>query len=154
MIQIDGGGFQPFIMALDRFRQNLDDASPVWERAADYLQSLHVEGFNQQKQAGTSDRWAPLSDRYREYKARVRPGKKILDFDGDLRASLTQSGRGVRIFEPGFMVFGTDVPYAKYHMNGTPNMPARPPLIDAARSKNFKRHLAKLMQEFIVKGEV
>lgn len=154
MLQIDGGDFRPFLIGLDRFRERLEDATPVWEAFAQFLQLQHADGFSRQGQPGTSARWEPLSERYREYKSRVRPGKKILNFDGDLEDSLTKTGRGVRIFEPGFMVFGSDVPYAKYHMNGTPHMPARPPLIDAKRSPEFKRTLAKMMQEYILKGEI
>lgn len=153
MIEVDGGGFDPFVLALDRFRQKLDDVEPVWELAIKWLMIEHAGAFHAQKQAGTSDKWAPLSDKYRAYKDRVRPGRKILVFDGDLRDSLTKADRGVRVVEPGFMVFGSDIDYAKYHMTGTPNMPARPPLIDAKRSKSFKRYLAVILQEHIVKGK-
>lgn len=152
MIEVEGGGFESFALVLDRFRHNLDDLTPVWEDLVKYLTTEHYNAFNAQTRPGTADRWAPLSREYKEYKDRVRPGRKILVFDGDLRDSLTRANEGIRVIEPRFLIFGTDIDYAKYHMTGTPNMPARPPLLEAKRGKNFRRHLAVLIQEHIVKG--
>lgn len=153
-VEFVGGGFDSFTAALDRYRHNLDDLTPVWESLGKTLEELHAEGFKAQRQAGTSNKWAALSPEYKAWKDSVRPGRKILEFDGDLKDSLTKPGRGIRVYEPGKMVFGSDIPYAKYHMRPYGNRPARKPLIDAKKSRAFKTAVTARIQSFIVKGTV
>jgi len=97
--------------------------------------------------------WAPLSPVYRAWKERHFPGKKILERTGKLKESLEWNGR--RLGRYGFfqattdsVVFGTDVPYAKYHKSGTPRMPAREflPVPDA-------KYWAPLMKQWLLGGE-
>jgi len=84
--------------------------------------------------------WAPLSEReppkggYKAYKKKVRPGRKILVFDGKLKSSLT-GGAGSRKVVAGqrMMVYIGDSSvrnYARHHAQGVAsrNLPARPPV--------------------------
>lgn len=76
--------------------------------------------------------WDPLKPDYAAWKEQHYPGKKILQREGDLMASLTEPAAegAIREFGPNFLVFGTSINYAKYHKTGTPNMVARDPLPD------------------------
>jgi len=84
--------------------------------------------------SGTGDgkRWAPLSARYAAEKSRAYPGRPLLVRTSVLRSALTGGGRGSRVrttkttLEVG--VKGEPAGYAGYHQNGTPIMPARPPV--------------------------
>jgi hypothetical protein len=84
--------------------------------------------------SGTGDgkRWAPLSARYAAEKSRAYPGRPLLVRTSVLRSALTGGGRGSRVrttkttLEVG--VKGKPAEYARYHQEGTPIMPARPPV--------------------------
>lgn len=94
------------------------------------LQRQEAEQFASEGAYGSGG-WPPLSEDYRLWKERKRPGVPILQFDGDLYRSLTQDSApgAIREITPLSLTFGTSIPYAKYHQEGTPRMPARPPLI-------------------------
>lgn len=142
-------GLEDVTLMLDRFRQNMVSMYPAFElMAQDVRTQVFGRAFAQQGLNGS--RWASLSPRYGAWKARVRPGAPILVFSGDLRDSMTTPTGG--IYEPhdrGFTV-GTDIRYAAYHQNGTPNMPARPMIGQMQRQDT--RRLTKIMQRFIVEG--
>jgi hypothetical protein len=75
--------------------------------------------------------WAPLSPEYAAWKARHFPDKGILERTGRLRESVRWDGRALGqdgYFVPGprSVFFGTDVPYGRFHQDGTKRMPARP----------------------------
>lgn len=74
--------------------------------------------------------WEPLSPAYAAWKRRHFPGTKILERTGALRASLEWSGSGLGaggFFQPTptRVMFGTDIPYGKYHQHGGGRMPQR-----------------------------
>ncbi len=77
-----------------------------------------------------SGAWAQLSPRYRVWKQEHYPSRPLLVREGTMRESVNWHGSGLGpggIFEatPSYAVFGTSVPYAKYHQYGTKNMPQR-----------------------------
>ena len=79
-------------------------------------------------------KWAPLTDNppgygYASYKRRVRPGRSLLVFDGDLKKSLTGNNKSkgwLYNARSRRLVMGSRVPYAEYHQDGTSRMVARP----------------------------
>lgn len=148
-VRFDSAGFAPFNLRLDRFSDNLQDAEPAFEAMARYqVTVVNARQFTQQGSPEVGGTWAPLSPPYARWKAKRRPGRPILVFDGDLRDSMTKVNNGVyEVWNRGFVV-GTAVPYATYHQNGTPTMPARPLLGSPRRSDT--RELTKILQRWIV----
>lgn len=150
-VHFEGAGAEPFARVLRRFSDNLADATPAFEAMAEYqVGTVNARQFAEQGSAETG-KWAPLSPPYARFKARVRPGRPILVFDGDLRKEMTVPGKGVYEIHRRGMTVGTDLPYAKYHQKGTPNMPARP-LMGPPREADT-RQFEKILQRFIVTGK-
>lgn len=73
--------------------------------------------------------WARLSPRYFVWKEQHYPNQPILTRTGTLRESLRWSGSlgygGIFDAQPGYVIVGTAVPYAKFHQTGTKHMPKR-----------------------------
>jgi phage gpG-like protein len=149
-LRFESDGFEPFVLLLDRFRQALEHPEPVLTELATYQKEVvNARVFAQQGSAETG-RWVALSPRYAAWKAKVRPGRPILVFDGDLRETMTSARSGIfEVWDKGFTV-GTDLPYARYHQDGTPTMPARPILGRSSKADN--RRMAKILQEFVING--
>lgn len=66
--------------------------------------------------------WAPLSPRYREWKKKARPGRRILVFDGDMRDRYTMPSNANHIREfvrPFTYRFGVASEKAWRHETGT-----------------------------------
>lgn len=149
-VRFGSAGFEPFNLRLDRFSDQLRDAEPAFEAMATYqVEVVNKRQFRQQGSAETG-KWAPLSPPYARWKAKRRPGRPILVFDGDLRDSMTIPHNGVwEVWDRGFVV-GTAVDYAIYHQKGTDHMPARPLLGSPRRSDT--RALTKILQRWIVEG--
>jgi phage gpG-like protein len=149
ILSFDSGGAEPFALLLRRWDHNIQDARPAFEAMARHQLTVNARQF---KEEGTSEtgRWAPLSPLYGRWKARVRPGKPLLVFDGDLKKTMTVPGKGIYIVRPTSMTVGTAIPYAKYHQNGTPNMPARK-LIGEPRKADSAR-FGKILQRWIIES--
>ena len=143
-----GEGFKAFGLVLERYQQRLDDLSPVWEQLADRFIKLQAQNFASQG-ATMSGGWSPLSPQYARQKARSHPGAPILVRDGDLRDSLAGT-LGIREHNRHSMTVGTAVPYATYHQNGTPRMPARRLIGDVPVGE--QREWGRILQRFIVEG--
>jgi phage gpG-like protein len=152
VLSFDSAGAEPFSLMLERFQHNLGDATPAFEAMARYqVETVNKRQFDEQGSAETG-KWSPLSPLYGRWKARVRPGKPIMVFDGDLRTSLTVPGKGIYIVRSNMMTVGTSIPYAIYHQKGTPMMPARP-LLGTPR-KADSRQFAKILQRWIIESRV
>ncbi len=138
---------------VDRTLANLgdrvEDAREVWEELAERFGAAERRQFASEGAYGSGG-WAPLSDAYGAWKARVRPGRPVLEFDGDLRRSLTERPFGVEVIEPGFAIFGTGVEYAPYHQQGGERLPRRRP-IELPESE--RREWVRILQRFIIRGK-
>ena len=68
-----------------------------------------------------SGKYPPLSEKYAAYKARVRPSRPILVFDGDLRDSVTKATNkdAIRVIGKSSLIQGTKVPYSRYIQEGS-----------------------------------
>ena len=99
-------------------------------------------------------KWAPLTDNppgrgYASYKRRVRPGRSLLVFDGDLKASLTGGSKGIYDARARHLVLGSRVPYARYHQDGTRRMVARPLFI---LTRGVNERWSDIVRDEIFKG--
>jgi phage gpG-like protein len=151
-LNFDSAGAEPFMSRLHKWEENLGDATPAFEAMAQYqVKTVNARQFKEEGTVETG-KWAPLSKDYGRWKARVRPGRKLLVFDGDLKRSMTVPGKGIYIVRSTSMTVGTSVPYAIYHQKGTPTMPARP-LIGSPR-KQDTRQFGKILQRWIVESRV
>lgn len=150
-IRVNGAGFDPFQLTLERWENQLDDSEPVFQAMAEQFGKTMTSQFR--KQGGHSgSQWAPLSPAYAAWKQRLFPGKPILQLGGDLRDSLIKRPFGVdEVWDKG-MVVGTAVPYATYHQNGTDRMPARP-IIGKPTQQEMKT-FGDTLHSWVVKGEV
>lgn len=104
------------------------------------------DAFNGQREPGGSP-WAPLKPSTVARKGHSR----ILYETGSLMASLTQiDGPGnINAVSDRGSIFGTDVEYAIYHQNGTPKMPARPPV--GTNDEDVDK-LCELIADYIVES--
>jgi phage gpG-like protein len=166
LVSVDVTGDEAVKRGLAGFANLVKDLRPFWrdEFAPVYFGRVQ-DGFAMEGQPRTAGgrfaagRWAPLSPKYKAWKERHYPGKKILAREGDLQASVAWNGGlgpgGVFHAFPRYVEFGTAIPYAIYHQQGTPKMPARPflpppdpvlyaPLLDQWIRRNAKARGAKL----------
>jgi phage gpG-like protein len=118
-------GIEPCIRRMRLYSRKLSDYSPVWEEMSYAIAEAEESWFA--TEGGGS--WAPLSQKYAEWKEKVNPGQPLLVFSNNLIESLTDPGEVVQGESPETAIVGTDVWYAELHQTGTEKMPARPPLI-------------------------
>ncbi|WP_427017868.1 phage virion morphogenesis protein [Pseudarthrobacter sp. P1] len=149
-LTINTPGADAFVLVLDRFRQQLANASPAFEAMADHQALINKKQFFSHGAYGSGG-WAPLSPAYATWKAHHFPGRGVLERTGDLRESLTDRPFGIDEITDTKMVIGTGVDYAPYHQNGTKNMPARP--LFGKTTKEDTKVFAKILHSWIVKGE-
>jgi len=150
-LTFSGAGTKPVTAVLQRWQNNLGDATPAFEAMASYQKkTVNARQFKEQGSVETG-KWSALSPPYARWKARVRPGRPILVFDGDLKREMTVPGQGIYDVWRSGMTVGTDIEYAIYHQKGTPGMPARP-LIGEARRRDTL-HFAKILQGWIVNAQ-
>jgi phage gpG-like protein len=129
--------------------ERADDLRPAWDVLADRFRKMELRQFGSQGRYGSGG-WAPLSPKYRLWKARRYPGKPILRRSDDLFRSLTERPFGVEVIDQHVAVFGSDVDYGEHHQRGTPRMPRRRP-VEFPESE--RREWVKVIQRFLVTGE-
>lgn len=144
------GGEDQIDRTLERFEVRSDDASPAFHAIAEQFRALNRRQFDSEGVAGGGSPWTPLSPAYAAWKARVHPGKPILELTGDLRRSLTGDPLGVERIGPDYAELGTEIPYGVYHQLGD-GVPQRRP-VDVPESE--RRAWVRILQRFIVTGEV
>lgn len=114
--------------AVTRTRRQLADMRPFFREELKAFRQREAELFDSGGAAVGG--WRRLSPHYAAYKARVRPGAPLMEFDGRLRDSLTKKGAAGAIerVERQSMEAGTGVIYAHRHHHGDEDagIPARP----------------------------
>lgn len=115
--------------AFDVLTESLSDLRPVWPEIELQFYRAELEQFNSEGARGGA-RWQALSPKYARRKAKLAPGKPILELTGRLKRSLTVIGGAdaVRIAEPLSLTLGTKTPYAGFHQRGGRKLPQRKPL--------------------------
>lgn len=121
----------------DDINERMRDVSDAWPDCVEAIFEHESEVFRNEGETAEHAPWAPLSDSYAAWKARVAPGKPILQLTSRLRRQLTgESGDHYERREPTRLTIGSDyiisggADLGGIHAVGRqlpPPMPARPP---------------------------
>ncbi len=133
---------------LARFTDGIADWRPIWPVFGDNFYAHLRQTFATEGDAGPG-RWAPLSEKYAEWKARRFPGRPILERTGRLVASLTGPKAPGSIFKatPQSLTVGSEIPYGIYHQTGTDRMPQRK---EIALPEAAKREMMRIAQMYLI----
>ncbi len=102
----------------------MTDLRPFWPLARGIVIDWIRRNYESQG-AWSGDPWSALSPTYARWKARVRPGKPLLVFDGGLKRAVLAP----RVeYRPHEMVLTVVSPIAAFHQLGTYRMRPRPPI--------------------------
>ena len=125
-LQVDGASQATFFFeGLNRALRNF---RPLFKETDTKLRKFFNRQFAGQGVGPRGGHWQQLSTKYAERKRRLRPGRKVLQFDGTLRRALVRKSgpNALRIITRDQFAFGTTgVPYASYHQYGTSKLPRR-----------------------------
>jgi phage gpG-like protein len=149
---LDVAGDRQLDRTLLRMAGRADDMSDALGAVGDMLAGAETRQFSSQ---GTyaSGGWAPLAPSTLARKAALGQGDRILVATGELRDSLTRrtgGGNALREVTPSSLVFGTTVPYARFHQQGTGRMPQRRPL---ELTEGDRRQSVRILQRFVTDGD-
>lgn len=133
---------------IDGIERRPKDMRPAWNAFADAFED-HMAATFASEGASAGAKWAPLSPVYGAAKARLYPGAGILYRSGQLESGLTQQPFNIDVREPSYCIFGTSVPWGRYHQDGTNKMPRRPPIRITA---SLRLALLKSAQRWIMTG--
>ncbi len=133
---------------LARWADAAEDMRPVWEDLADRFAAVESRQFASEGAYGSGG-WAPLSPAYAAWKARLYPGKPILERTSALKDSLTRRPFGIEFLTPRSMTIGSGIDYGRFHQAGAENLPQRRP-VDLPESE--RRAWIRKIQRFIVTG--
>lgn len=133
---------------LMRFGDRAQDARPAFRGIADLLRTSEQRQFASRGRYASAG-WAPLAPSTLASKIRRGESTSILEATGTLRDSLTRKTDGghVELVEPHQLIFGSQVPYAKYHQRGTRTMPRRRPLEVRGRDR---QEMVKIIQRHLM----
>lgn len=115
--------------AMDQWARLVGDGQPMFEDGLRLLESHLGHVFDAEGSQGRGGPWAALSPKYARWKSRAFPGNKLLVRTGALRLSLTTMGHpaAIRQATRTGLVYGSAVPWARYHQVGGEKLPKRPP---------------------------
>lgn len=149
-IEVSATNQEEFSRLLKRARESAGDLRVVWGLIARSAFKFNRTIF----QLSGPGKYTDLSASYKKWKAgRIGSAYPILFLKGRLALSmLTPGGENVLDIDKNRMFFGTSVPYARYHQEGTSRMPARPPFFldfqrQRAWSQIVRAHLKKNIVE-------
>lgn len=150
-----------FVLA--EYGEMLKDWEPAFRDVAKLFWKHEKQLFGTEGRGRSSSpwpRWAPLSERYKLRKQRVRPGRPILVFDGALRRAATGGQGSVEKIGKRAMLVGirpgTEVArYAMAHATGVPsrNLPQRPPVRfdgNVQKPNTFGKAVQQIFQSHLV----
>jgi phage gpG-like protein len=130
-------GQQQLVRRLRGIRAEALNWKPAFDEASKDLQGIFANDvFQTEGRAVGKKRWQPLSPAYAARKARLYPGKGILEATGTMRNSFK------RKFDPDMAAVWNTAEYFKYHQSNKP------------RSKMPRRimmHLGNQQRELVVK---
>lgn len=98
---------------------------PVWPKVGDYLAGEFTKQFDSEGAHFYSRKWKPLEPNYLRWKIKHGYDPRRLHQTGAMRDSLTSRPMAVETYSASSATFGTNDPKAKWHQNGTTNMPRR-----------------------------
>jgi phage gpG-like protein len=114
---------------LEHWSRLMANMEPIFTDGLRLLESHLSHAFDAEGAQGRGGRWAPLSTKYAQKKAITFPGNQILVRTGAMRLSLTTMGHpgAIRQATASGLVFGSAVPWARFHQVGSSRLPKRPP---------------------------
>ena len=145
-----------FILGVEK--EAIKDLRPFWVNRATPVIKEEMARIFATEGYGT---WPPLSNRYKEYKRRFFPGKRILrKTDVYFRATTRKGAGNIHIYNADGMVWGVDLgyfanrfgfPYPAAHEKGTKDgrIPARPVFSTAEQSQVLQNNLAASMIKYL-----
>jgi phage gpG-like protein len=145
MVAVEVHGADKAVADLEAMAARAGDALPLW-RELDLL--FHEDEAARFEREGIP-RWRKLAEATLEQKAKLGQPPEILRATGELMRSLTEGATGVEHSLPTRLVFGTDVPYARFHQYGTVKMPRRKAI---GLTVATRKRMVGLLNEYIVMG--
>lgn len=133
---------------LDAFAAAVADLRPFFEAEGEVFRERTDRQFR--SEGALLGGWAALVPWYEAYKERVRPGRRILVFDGDLRRSMVEPGaeHNINRIGPRRAAFGSDDFKAQFHEYGTRKMPRRQMIVWRSSDRaEMEERLAAYLQE-------
>jgi hypothetical protein len=129
-------GAEPLERRIRQFELLLSDLRPFWPMVVPMVTGWWRKQFDTEG-AFAGRPWHPLTQQYSLFKQRIRPGRKILYFDGDL---LRAASKPERRATARTLTLSIEDPKIEYLQEGTGRMVARPlvfgdPLPFAARAE-------------------
>lgn len=122
------GALQRLAVAFERSGPAIADFSKyVFPRLSSLFEARAAEQFDARGN-GPSGPWAELTPDYAAWKAGAYPGQPLLERTGNLREALTSSlhPAAMRAWSNDTFVFGSTLPYERFHQSGTSKMARRP----------------------------
>lgn len=123
-IKISINGTTSLDRRLRGIEQAPQDMRPAWNACADLFED-HISAQFASEGGAARTKWAPLSRDYKAQKDRLYPGAGILYRSGRLEQSLTMQPFGIDVREPRYAIFGTAIPYGRFHQEGRGRLPQR-----------------------------
>lgn len=149
-LEIDVNGDEQINRELLRFSDRAGDASPAFRRIAHEMRDQIGRQFASQGAVGSGG-WAPLKPSTLAKKAAEGLSPNILQATGALMESLTSVGAGNReVVTRDSLIFGSSIPYGRYHQSGTSRMPKRRPI---EFSETDRRGFMRTLQRYVVTGQ-
>ena len=130
---------------INRVRQRVQSFRMFFEQVAKPLLIEEVEAIFERE--GIAPRWRPLAPSTRAEKQRLGLDNGILRRTGRLYRAYTD-GSGARISDTRFS-YTVDVPYARFHEEGTSRIPQRQVFGQVIRNKTYQRNLTIAAQRYI-----
>ncbi|MCA1571704.1 MAG: phage virion morphogenesis protein [Chloroflexi bacterium] len=126
-------------------------AKPAFEAIGESLLRRERKLFATEGASG-GQAWAPLAAATIRAKAGKGQDPRILRATGALHSSLTDRTDSRNLFDADDdgIVFGSRLPYARYHQHGTRRMPQRRPL---QLKEQQKRDVLRILQRFLMQLE-
>ncbi len=141
-----------------RYGAVFDDLTPVWKEVQQEFYSIEADQFQSGGAAGASGKWQPLSPRYEAQKI-ARYGTfallaGVLIASNRMYESLTgETGDSVVEIGKQEAVFGTKLPYAKYHQRGGGRLPRREVISFSEKQKlRMQKRIQRKLVELLRKG--
>jgi phage gpG-like protein len=127
-IEVAEVGVGPAVIEMRALMARAADIAPVLELLGHEFEHAEADWFSSHGEGS----WPPLASATRRGKERRRRPTELLVDSGRMLQSLTEeTDDSISYVTPSTLVFGTRVPYARYHRDGTTKMPQRDPLIPA-----------------------
>lgn len=143
----------------DEWASRLRDARPAFNDMANVMLEEQRKWWRYHGKYGGGSGWAPRKEPYRSWMKRNYPQRPILrgpDRKGhkglQLRNQLTRRPFGIEKITSESMTIGTDLPYAKYHQEGTGRFPKRQPL--KPLDPRTEARLTEILQGYLFRESV